>query len=84
MWVLLPISLLIAESLALRQQLSEWRNTLYLPITLGLASLTTWLLKPVFERDRPQLFEALMTLPPDMQQFPLSARNSDFVELPLL
>jgi undecaprenyl-diphosphatase len=66
MWVLLPLSLLIAASLALRQQLSEWRNTLYLPITLGLASLTTWLLKPVFERDRPQLFEALMTLPPDM------------------
>ncbi len=66
MWVLLPLSLLIATSLALRQQLSGWRNSLYLPITLGLASLTTWLLKPVFARDRPQLFEALVTLPPDM------------------
>lgn len=66
MWVLLPLSLLIATILAWRYRLYTWWYALYLPATLILASLTTWLLKRLIGRDRPQLFEAIVALPADM------------------
>lgn len=66
LWVLLPLSLLLA--LLLGQQ-ARWREpwrALYLPTALLVASSTTWLLKPLLGRERPQLFDSLIMLPADL------------------
>lgn len=66
LWVLLPLSLLIA---VLVWQQARWREpwrALYLPTALFVASSATWLLKPLLGRERPQLFDALIALPADL------------------
>jgi len=66
LWVLLPLALVIAAAGALRGE-----PRLGPLVGLLAASLASHVLKRLFERERPQLFEALATLP-DEPSFPSS------------
>lgn len=66
LWLLLPLSLLVTVAMLWSGQHSlRVLDRIYLPVSLLMASFLAFVLKSVFDRQRPDLFETWVILPTD-------------------